>query len=165
MPLSNHVSGVANFLKALRERDHIQRKAVGLTWPDDGVLEACVYLIPACDELAAGRRAQRLDIVVLQPDPLRGQLIQRRAADLAAVVADVIEALVVGQNKDDMWRLLGLERCSVWIFFNPKTLDVLSVGSHGRTRWKTENEEHQQSHIHFRKSGHSVEVLISFVKA
>lgn len=127
MPLPNHVSGVADFLKALRERDHIQRKAVGLTWPDDGVLEASVNLIPACDELAAGRRAQRLDIVVLQPDPLRGQFIQRRAADLPAVVADVIEALVVGQNEDDMWRLFGLKRCSFWFFFNPKILEVLSV--------------------------------------
>lgn len=49
--------------------------------------------VPAGDELAAGRRADGLNVVVLQPDALRRQLVQRGGLDGGVVVADVIETL------------------------------------------------------------------------
>lgn len=47
VPFSHHVGGVTGLLKALRERGYGQWDATRLTGTDDGVLEACVDLIPA----------------------------------------------------------------------------------------------------------------------
>lgn len=48
---------------------------------------------PARHQLAAGRRADGLNVVVLQPHALRRQLVQGGRLDGRVVVADVIEPL------------------------------------------------------------------------
>lgn len=50
-------------------------------------------LLPAGDQLAAGRRADGLDVVVLQRHALRRQLVQGGGLEGGVVVADVVEAL------------------------------------------------------------------------
>lgn len=54
--------------------------------------------VPARDELAAGRRADGLNVVVLQPHALRRQLVQRGGLDGGVVVADVVETLQEGNG-------------------------------------------------------------------
>lgn len=49
--------------------------------------------VPAGDELAAWRRADGLNIVVLQLHALRRQFVQSGSLDGGVVVADVVEAL------------------------------------------------------------------------
>lgn len=49
--------------------------------------------VPAGHELAAGRRADGLNVVVLQPHALRRQFVQSGGLDGWVVVADVIEPL------------------------------------------------------------------------
>lgn len=58
--------------------------------------------IPAGHELAPGRAAQRLHVVVLQLDSLRCQPVQSRGFDLRAVVANIPETLIVHQDEDDV---------------------------------------------------------------
>ena len=50
--------------------------------------------VPAGDELAAWRRADGLNVVVLQRHALRRQLVQSGSLDGRVVVADVVEALI-----------------------------------------------------------------------
>lgn len=47
VPLAHHVGGVARLLELLGQGDIFQGQAVGLGSSDDGVLKACVDLIPA----------------------------------------------------------------------------------------------------------------------
>ena len=58
--------------------------------------------VPAGHELAPGRAAQRLHVVILQLDTLSRQPVQGRGFDLGAVVPDIAEALVVHQDEDDV---------------------------------------------------------------
>ena len=45
VPLAHHVGGVAGLPQALGQGGVIHGQAEGLAGPDDGVLEACVYLV------------------------------------------------------------------------------------------------------------------------
>lgn len=58
--------------------------------------------LPARDELTAGRSADGLDVVVLQLHALRCQLVQGRGVDVSVVVADVVEALIVRHDEDNV---------------------------------------------------------------
>lgn len=60
---------------------------------------AAPYLVAAAEELAAGRRAQRLRVVALQPHAARPQRVQPRRPDGRAVPAHVAPAQVVGQHQ------------------------------------------------------------------
>lgn len=55
--------------------------------------------LPAGDELAARRRADGLNIVVLQPHALRRQFVQCGGLNGRVVVADIVETL---EEKDGM---------------------------------------------------------------
>ena len=44
VPLAHHVGGVPSFLHLIRQGGAVQRKAVGLGWPDDAVLQSRVDL-------------------------------------------------------------------------------------------------------------------------
>lgn len=57
---------------------------------------------PSSHELTAGGRADGLDIIVLQLDPLSCQLIQHWGVDVRAMVADVPIALVVHHDEDQV---------------------------------------------------------------
>lgn len=58
--------------------------------------------VPASHELAPGRAAERLHVIILQLDSLRCQPVQSRGFDLWAVVPHIPEALVIHQDKDDV---------------------------------------------------------------
>lgn len=60
--------------------------------------------LPAGDQLAAGRRADGLDVVVLQLHTLGCQPVQGGRLDVRAVVPDVVVALVISQDEDDVRR-------------------------------------------------------------
>lgn len=64
--------------------------------------EAPQCAVPAGHELAPGRAAQRLHVVILQLDSLRSQPVQSRGFDLGAVVPNIPETLVVHQDEDDV---------------------------------------------------------------
>lgn len=70
--------------------------------------------LPAGDELTAGWSADGLDVVVLQLHSLRCQLVQCRCVDVSVVVADVVEALIICHDEDNvrtrMVRLFDLVR-------------------------------------------------------
>lgn len=70
--------------------------------------------LPASDELAAGWSADGLDVIVLQLHSLRCQFVQCRCVDVSVVVADVVEALIICHDEDNvrtrMVRLLDLVR-------------------------------------------------------
>lgn len=70
------------------------RSAFGHTSPS--------HLVPAGHQLVPGGSAHRLDVVVLQSNPCRGQFVQVRRADLGFMVAYVVPAEVVGQDEDDV---------------------------------------------------------------
>lgn len=61
-------------------------------------------LVAAGHQLVPGRSAQRLDVVVLQPNPALGQVVQMRSPDLRAVVAHIIPAEIIRQNQHDIRR-------------------------------------------------------------
>lgn len=50
--------------------------------------------VPAGEELAAWRRTDGLNIVILQPHALRRQFVQSGRLDVGVVVANVVEALL-----------------------------------------------------------------------
>lgn len=58
--------------------------------------------LPAGHQLAPGRAAQWLHVVILQFDSLRRQPVQSRGFDLGAVVAYVPKALIIHQDEDDV---------------------------------------------------------------
>lgn len=60
--------------------------------------------VPAGHELAPGRAAERLHVVVLQLHALRRQPVQGGRLNLGAVIAHVPEALIVHQDEDDVRR-------------------------------------------------------------
>lgn len=60
-------------------------------------------LSPACHELTPRGCAGRLDVVVLELHSLCRELIQHRCTDIFAVIADVIEALVIRHDEDNVW--------------------------------------------------------------
>lgn len=59
-------------------------------------------VLPAGHELAPGRAAQRLHVVILQLDSFRRQPVQGRGLDLGSVVPDIPEALVIHQDEHDV---------------------------------------------------------------
>lgn len=60
------------------------------------------HSVPAGHQLAPGRAAQRLHVVILQFHSLCCQPVQGRGFDLGTVVADIPEALVVHQDEYDV---------------------------------------------------------------
>lgn len=61
-------------------------------------------LVAAGHQLVPGWSAQRLDVVILQPNPALGQPVQMRSPDLRAVVAHIIPAVIIRQNEHDIRR-------------------------------------------------------------
>lgn len=70
--------------------------------------------LPASDELTPRWCAYGLDVIVLQLHSLCCQSVQGRCVDVGVMIADVIKALIISHNKDDvrarMVRLLDLIR-------------------------------------------------------
>lgn len=60
------------------------------------------HALPAGHELAPGRAAEWLHVVILQFDSLRCQPVQGRCFDLGAVVPNIPEALIIHQDKNDV---------------------------------------------------------------
>ncbi|MEQ2213859.1 hypothetical protein XENOCAPTIV_022356, partial [Xenoophorus captivus] len=58
--------------------------------------------LPAGHQLAPGRAAERLNVVILQLDSLRRQPVQIRGFDLGAMVPNIPKALIIHQDEDDM---------------------------------------------------------------
>lgn len=71
--------------------------------------------VPAGDELAAGWRADGLNVVVLQPHALRRQFVQCGGLNGWVVVADVIETL---ESKDGI--LLNVLLFTCWREVQPR---------------------------------------------
>ena len=75
------------------------------------MLQPRVDLIPTGHQLTAGGRAPRLDVVVLQLDPLPSELVKGWRLDLAAVVANIIETVVIGKDEDNVGLLDVASSC------------------------------------------------------
>lgn len=77
--------------------------------------------LPAGDELAAGRGADGLDVVILQLHSVSSQFVQHRCPDVRAVVADVVESLIVCHDEKDVRRLRNgrpVNKRLVWLIFH-----------------------------------------------
>lgn len=61
--------------------------------------------LPAGDELAAGWGADGLDVVILKFHSISSQFIQRRCLYIRAVIANVVESLIVCHDKNNVRRL------------------------------------------------------------
>lgn len=60
------------------------------------------HLVPAGEQLVPGGAAQRLDVVVLQTDPVFGQFVQVWGPDLGLVIAHIMPAEVIRQHHHDV---------------------------------------------------------------
>ena len=104
-----------------------------------------LWTLPAGDELTPGRGADGLDVIILQLHSVRSQFIQRRCPDVRAVVANVIEPLIICHDENDVrrlrhgWRafsksLVGLVLHLVWTHQVPGQVPEAEQAHHGETR-------------------------------
>lgn len=63
------------------------------------------HILPAGDELTSGWSADGLDVVILQLHSICSQFVQHRCLYVRAMIADVVEALVVCHDENNVRRL------------------------------------------------------------
>ena len=99
-PLPDHVGGKRGGLEGIGHGPEFRREARLLRVLDDAVLQARVNLVPSRHERLARRRADVLDVVVIQLRTLLDQIVQhrclqlRRAAQLLLAPRHVVAAPV-----------------------------------------------------------------------
>ena len=97
VPLADRVRLVPDFVQVLREHRHVERHGIGIAWPTVWVVDACVDHVPARQDGAARRGANRLHVVVIQDQALCSQRLQVRNRHLLrAMPSDVIPPQIVG---------------------------------------------------------------------
>ncbi len=100
VPLAEDAGGVAGAFEGLGQGEGLQAHPLAFV---DGVGDAGAELVPAGHDGAAGRRAGRADVEVLETEGLVVEAVQIRRADHGiAVTAEVTVALVVGEDQDDV---------------------------------------------------------------
>ena len=109
VPLADHRRLVADVLQRLRQRALVGRQAVGVAGEDHQRLQAVAHRIAAGHQRRARRRADGLAVERLEPHAALGQRVDVRRLDLAAAIAEVGVAEVVGEDDDDV-RPTGLLR-------------------------------------------------------
>ena len=62
---------------------------------------------PARHECTACRRTHRMRVEAIEDHAFRGEPVDRRGPDLAAVIADIVPAEVVGDEEDDVGHCVG----------------------------------------------------------
>ena len=103
VPLAADGRLVARLLEGLRQRPLLQRQAVLRPGPDDADLQAVPHRVAARHQGGPRRRADRLDVELLEPcAPAAASLSRLGVLISLAVPADVGPAQVVGQDEDDV---------------------------------------------------------------
>ena len=110
VPFADDLGGVAGLLEGVGERAFGERQAPGRMRAHDRV-DASARRVAPGEQGRAGRRADRLDVMMLEDSAGLGQAVDVRGLDLLATVeAAVGEAQVVDQQEDDVRLGGGAER-------------------------------------------------------
>ena len=108
MPLANHCRVITGILQSLRERPLVSGKSIGMAGEDDQRLQAVPHGIAAGHQLGTRRGADRHSVKRVQPHAVLGELVDIRSFNVAAPIADVRVAEVVGKNDDNVgFRVCG----------------------------------------------------------
>ena len=95
----------------LRQHVFVKRRAVSTALGDDGGLQPKAERIAASHQRGAGRRAHGLGVRPIEPRALGGKLVDVGRLDVGAAIADILPALVIGNDVDDVRRLALGRRC------------------------------------------------------
>src|SRR5579885_524685 len=107
VPLAEQRGDVAPFFQHLGECGNLPRKAGGAA-AIDGSVDAKTARRTPCQQPGTSRGASGIDIMSLQSDTCRSQFVEMRCTNLRIVIADVAPAQVVGNEQEDIRRLLRL---------------------------------------------------------
>ncbi len=111
MPLSGDERSIARILQSLRQGAFVRWQAVGVAREDHKSLQPVAHGVAAGHECRARGRANRLAVEGLQAHAFVGEPVDIRCLDLAAPVAEIGVAQIVGHNEHDVGLLAGRE-CS-----------------------------------------------------
>ena len=108
MPLAHHRRVITGILQSLRERTLVGGKSIGMAGEDDQRLQAIAHGIAAGHQLGPRRGADRHSVKRIQPHTVLGELVDIRRLDVAAAIAQVRIAEIVGKNDDNVgFRICG----------------------------------------------------------
>ena len=113
VPFADNRRLIAGVLQRLGQKPLVGRQAPGVARWNNGRLKPVSERIPTGHQGRAGGGAHGLGIKLLEPRAARGKRVDVRRLDVGAVVADVLPALVVRNDVDDVGRLglRGLRAC------------------------------------------------------
>ena len=104
VPFAENAGGVAGRLENLGDGRSLERQPLAL---EDGVRDAVLELMPAGHEGRARRRTGRADVKIGETHALVVQPVEiGRFQNRVAVTRQIAVALVIGQNKNDIGRLM-----------------------------------------------------------
>ena len=103
VPLAHHRGLVARLLQRLRQGAFIGGQAVGVVGEDHQGLEAIAHRVATRHQGSARRRADGHAVEGLHPHAFPGQLVDVRRLDVAAPVAEIGIAEVVGHDENNVW--------------------------------------------------------------
>jgi hypothetical protein len=106
VPLAHHVGLVAGLFEGLGERALVDRQAVAVAREDHERLKAVTDRITARHQCGAGRGAHRHAVEGLASRARSRELVEIRRLDLAAAIAEVGVAEIVGHDEDDVRSLV-----------------------------------------------------------
>src|SRR5262249_54967375 len=102
VPLADDGGLVASLLEGLGKEPLVGAQPVGVAGPDDRGLQPVAERVAAGHQRRPRRRAKRLGGELLEPGPVRGELVDVGGADVRAVKPDVLPAQVVGDDVEDV---------------------------------------------------------------
>ena len=102
VPFADHVGRITGFLQRLGQRPFVGRQAVAVVGEDHQRLQAVAHRIAAGHQGRAGRGAHGHAVEVFEPHTLVRELVDVRGLDVAAAIAEVGIAEVVGHDEDDV---------------------------------------------------------------
>ena len=113
VPLADHGRLVAGFLQCLRERAFVRRQSEGVAGKYNECLQAIAHGIAAGHQLRPRWRANRHSVKRFCSHAFACELVDIRRLDVAAAIAEVCVAKIVGQDDHDVgFRILSVCQCS-----------------------------------------------------
>ena len=103
VPFADHHALITGLRQVLRQDLLVEPEPVRVVLPDRHV-DAQAHRRLARHQAGTRGTACRLDVEAVELDPICGETIDVRRADLAAVIADVLPAEIIRQDHDDVRR-------------------------------------------------------------
>jgi len=107
VPLADDGGVIPGVFQRLRQQPFIGRKAIGITRRNDRGLEAVAERVASCHQGCARRSAHGLGIELFEADSARSKLVDVWGLDVGAVIPDVLPALVIRNDVNNVGLLVG----------------------------------------------------------